>query len=350
MTQSQPLTVTYCIVPRDLAGELHDHLREQWRDDPSIEVIVERRAKHRRGADRRRRPGTPPGGVERRAVRNPQGRRVAERRAAKARVLPRPLPAKARPHANRFLFVQRRLPSGQAAEDVATARLVVEYQIGDRSALEDIYLRYFDRVYAYARMALRDPQHAEEVTQQVFARVVEALPGYELRRGATFRAWLFRVARSTILDARVSPLRAEPLEPAAPEAAESPAPSYAARDALDWLTDAELYRFVERLPASQREVLVMRYLLDMSPREVATAMHRTPQAVGQLLVRALRTVEARIGGGRGSGGSYRSAMLVRARGAPVLSARRLALHGDSRGSARGADLASRARPLAVGAR
>jgi RNA polymerase sigma-70 factor (ECF subfamily) len=345
MMQSQPRTVTYCIVPRDLAGELHERLREHWRDDPGIEVIVERRTDDRRGATRRRGSGPPPGGVERRAVRNPEGRRVAERRAAKTRVLPRPLPGSARQHAHRFVFVERRLPSSRAAEDVATARLVVEYQVGDRSALEDIYLRYFDRVYAYARIALGDPRHAEEVTQQVFLRVVEALPRYELRRGMPFRPWLFRVARSTILEARVSPLRPEREEPAPRGAVESPAPSYAARDALEWLTDADLYRFVERLPASQREVLVLRYLLDLSPREVAAALDRTPQAVAQLLVRALRTVEGRVGARRRPGGSYRSAMLVRARGAPVLSARRLALHGE----ARSANLGSLARRLAVGA-
>ena len=350
MTQSQPRIVTYCIVPRDLARDLHEQLREHWRDDPTVEVIVERRTDDRRRATRRRRTSPPPGGVERRFVRNPEGRRVAERRAAGTRVLPRAVPADVLEHAQRLLFVERRLPSSQAAEDVETARLVVEYQLGDRSALEDLYMRYFDRVYAYARMALRDPGLAEAATQQVFARVVDALPRYELRRGTPFRPWLFRIARSAILDARVSPLRAEPNETAEADAVEPRALSYAAQGALDWLTDADLYLFIERLPASQRDVLVLRYLLGMSPSEVAAALDQPLPAVGQLLVRALRNVEGRIGGGRRPGTPYRSAMLVRARRPPVLSARRLALHGDSRGNSRGTDLASRARPLAAGAR
>src|SRR5437868_5992675 len=170
---SDQRTITYCVVAGDLAEELHEPLRRHWREDPSIEVIVERRASDRRRFDRRRRDAGPPTEGDRRAVRNPTGRRVAERRATKARVLPPPLPRRARRYAGRLAFVQRRLPSSQAAEDVETARLVVEYQLGDRSALEELYLRYFDRVYAYARVALRNSHDAEDVTQQVFAQVID---------------------------------------------------------------------------------------------------------------------------------------------------------------------------------
>ena len=333
MTRRQPGTITYCVLPRELADELHEHLRRHWRDDPGIEVIVDRRKVERRGAERRRRAGKPPAGRERRVVRSEEGRRVAERRAASARVIAPALPRKARPYAKRLAFILRRMPSSQAAEDVDTARLVVEYQLGDRSALEDLYLRYFDRVYAYARVALRDPHSAEDVTQQVFTQVVEFLPRYQLRRGTPFRHWLFRIARNTMLDAREANLRAQPEEPARLELRRERGKGLEGVEALDWLTDADLYMFVEQLPPAQREVLVLRYVLDMSGKEIAEALGRRPDSVRQLLSRALRTLERQLAAvGHGRGRSDRSAMRERTRRAPVLSARRLALSGQTSGA------------------
>jgi RNA polymerase sigma-70 factor, ECF subfamily len=331
MTPGPPRAITYCILPRDLADELHEHLRRHWLDDPTVEVIVERRGEERRSGERRRRKGEPPDGRERRAVRSRRGRRVGERRASSSRALPPPLPRKARRYAGRLVFVLRRLPSSQAAEDVEVARLVVEYQLGDVSALEDIYLRYFDRVYAYARVALRDAHGAEDVTQQVFTRVIEALPRYELRPGTPFRAWLFRIARNTILDSRAAQLRSQPEEPAMLEARRERHESAEASEALDWLTDADLYLFVELLPPSQREVLVLRYVLDMSNNEIAAALDRTSEAVRQLLSRAHRSLERRlVAAGRARGRSERSPMLRRVPCAPVTSARRLALGIEAR--------------------
>jgi RNA polymerase sigma-70 factor (ECF subfamily) len=324
-------TITYCIVPRDLAGELHELLRHHWGDDPGIVVVVERRTSERRGRERRQPGARPPEDRERRVVRSPAGRRVAERRAAKSRVLPPPLPPGARRHAQRLVFIQRRVPRGQTAEDLETARLVVEYQLGDRSTFEEIYLRYFDRVYAYARMAVQDPGQAEDVTQRVFARVLKALPGYRIQGRLPFRAWLFRIVRETILGMRDAQLTGR-REPLAVVEVHQEAASPAAEEALRWLSDADLYRLVERLPASQREVLVVRYFLDLSNEEAAATLDRSPGTTRMLLSRALRNlVEAMAAEGRGRGRSSRSPMRRCAAHSPVISARRRALHGGTRG-------------------
>jgi RNA polymerase sigma-70 factor, ECF subfamily len=342
MTVSEQGTITYCVVPRELADDLHEYLREHWQDEPAIKVVVDRRRDDRRAAARREGPGAPPDGRERRTVRSPHGRRIAERRTPTTRAPAPPPPRKSRRYFERLTFVLRRLPSSQAAEDVETARLVVEYQLGDRSALEDIYLRYFDRIYAYARVALKDSHEAEDVTQQVFMRVIDALPRYRLRAGVPFRAWLFRIARNAMLDARGAQLRTLPEEPAQLEARQERAVSPVAEEALDWYSDADLYQFIEHLPPSQREVLVLRYVLDMSTKEIATALDRTPGGVRQILSRALRTLNRQlVAAGRKRGSTDRSPMIMRTRRTPVLTARPMALRG---GQARASDPALARRP------
>jgi hypothetical protein len=46
----------YCVIPEVLADELHDRMKEYYKDDPNVEVIIDRRKSERR------KPGTPPGG------------------------------------------------------------------------------------------------------------------------------------------------------------------------------------------------------------------------------------------------------------------------------------------------
>src|SRR5437762_841964 len=97
-------TITYCLVPPDLAGELHDLLRRHLRHEPSVEVVVERRREERRQEPHRRaEPLTTP--EERRRVRNVDGRRVADRRGPAMQVEPPgELPAELRAHADRLAF------------------------------------------------------------------------------------------------------------------------------------------------------------------------------------------------------------------------------------------------------
>ena len=318
--------VLYCVIPRDLAPKLHECLRRHWRDERDIQVVVEQRSASRRRGERRNRSEGPP--VEdRRTIMNPDGRRVSDRRAATLTVDAPPLPRRARAFASRLVFIERFEPDAQSLADAATDRLIVQLQSGDKAAMSELYLRYFDSVYAYARIALRDPHEAEDTTQQVFANVLHALPRYEVRRAVPFRAWLFRIARNVMIDALRRRARLEPSDPerigwrrerAAPDEADN---------VLSWITDSDLGIFIERLPTAQREVLVLRYMLDLKSEEIAGVVGRTPKAVRGLQARALKTLEERLVAiGRGPVATRRAPMLMtRLRQVPVMSARRFAL-------------------------
>src|SRR5262249_30158667 len=163
-----------------------------------------------------------------------------------------------------------------ADEDRSSARLVLQFQAGQRVAFDRLYLRYFDRVYTYARVVLDDTHEAEDAAQAVFASALKALPAFRLRTGSPFRAWLFRIARNEVL-ARMNRRRRIDVEDPAPLdrlLGETPA----VERRLLWLTDADLVRFVERLPLPQRQALVLRYMLDLPTALICSVLGRSPQA------------------------------------------------------------------------
>jgi RNA polymerase sigma-70 factor (ECF subfamily) len=320
--------VVYCLVPPDLAG-LHEPLRRHFREDPRVEVVVESRRQDRRGrGERRAGDGAAPGGEERRRVLGAGGRRVGERRAALLEAEMPELPRRARRHADRLTFVERLEPSTQQVEDQDTARLVVRFQAGqDRDAFTTLYRRYFDRVYDYLRVVLRDGHDAEDATQQVFTTVFEALPRYE-RRSQPFRAWLFTIVRNHGLSTLRKSGRFQPVDPAdldeerenggreSPEAAQT----------LDWLTDRDLMLFIERMPLPQRQVLMLRFLFDMGSEEVGQVLDMTPSQVRAIQSRALKFLRKRLAAiGREPRYERRSRMRQREKQALVLRRRRFAL-------------------------
>jgi RNA polymerase sigma-70 factor (ECF subfamily) len=321
----------YCVVPRELAPKLHDPLRRHFHDDPGVEVVVERRARDRRmGLDRRAEAGAAEPATERRRIRNLEGRRVGDRRAALVEVQLPALPRKARPHADRLHFVERVAPTVEQDEDADTARLVTRIQAGYNDGFADLYLRYFDRVYGYLLIALRDRHEAEDLTQQVFVKVLEALSTYERRR-QPFRAWLFTIVRHVAIAHLNRQRRMTPEDPAElARRRESAAPDGEHDEqVLSWIADRELLLFVERLPASQRQVLVMRFMLDLPPREIAEILGTTSDVVRQHQARAIRSLRTRLAGiGRVPQQAKRAAPMRRGiRQAQVLRARRFSLTG-----------------------
>jgi RNA polymerase sigma-70 factor (ECF subfamily) len=323
--------VVYCVIPRDLAPRLHDLLRSHFSAEQRVEVVVERRSVDRRlPGDRRQASEDDLGFEDRRRIRALPGRRVTDRRLALLPVGAPDLPRRARPFADRLVFVERLEPSDLELEDLDTARLIGRIQSGDRDGFVVLYTRYFDRVYSHLRLVLRNREAAEDATQQVFVQVLAALPRYE-RRAQPFRAWLFTVVRNLGLRELTQQRGASTIDPAEIDEARElteldPASEPIALDPLDWLTDRELLLFVERMPLAQRQVLALRYMLGLNHAEIAAVLGKSHSAIRVLHSRALEFLRARLAAvGREPKPGRRSPMRRTLRYAQVLRARRFAL-------------------------
>jgi RNA polymerase sigma-70 factor (ECF subfamily) len=328
--------IIYCIIPGDLADELHESLRAFFREDAAVQVVVEQRSTDRRSPrDRRRRTAAEQVEEDRRQLRARSGRRVEQRRAPERPVDPPKLPPEAETFRDRLRFVERDEPSSLAREDADTARMVIRIQKGDKDLVGPLYLRYFDRVYAYLRITLQDAHEAEDAAQAVFIRVLEALPKYE-RRDVPFRAWLFRIVRNDAINRlrQRQRLTVESPEDLAERGEQVGARTAGAgsEDAIDWIGDARLLAMVERLPLSQRQVVVLRYMMDFNTVEIAELLDRSPEAIRQLHHRAMRYLRQRVTREEDESAGYRrsqrKAVTRLPRPSPVLHARkRVALGG-----------------------
>jgi RNA polymerase sigma-70 factor (ECF subfamily) len=296
-------TMIYCVVPRDLAGSLQDPLRRHFADDPRVEVVVEQRADERRARQERRDVASPAEDPDRRRIHARDGRRMGVRRAPG-------------------------VPSADRIEDVEVGRLVSRIQAGEADLFGELYLRCFDQVYAYLRVAFRDQHEAEDAAQAVFVKVHQALARYDRNRGP-FRGWLFAIVRNHAIDElrrlqRVRATAAGDIE-RHQDGVTEPDAQPADLGALGWISDREILMLVERLPLVQRQVVVLRFMFGFGTTEIGQLLELTPAHVRKLQSRALEFLRLRLTAlGRPSRGKP-SRMLRARKMAPVLRVRRFAL-------------------------
>jgi RNA polymerase sigma-70 factor (ECF subfamily) len=164
----------------------------------------------------------------------------------------------------------RACPAGEKNDrDPAIARAVARAKSGDNDAIRFLYLRYKDNVYGYVLSILRDAHEAEDVTQTVFVKLISVIHKYEPRH-VPFTAWILKVARNVALDS-LRQRRPVPCE----EVIESSRPD----DYLRHDRWRELEQALETLPEDQRDVVVLRHLVGLSPGEIAHRMGRTESAI-----------------------------------------------------------------------
>jgi RNA polymerase sigma-70 factor (ECF subfamily) len=146
-------------------------------------------------------------------------------------------------------------------------------------------------LYRVAFSVLRNPAEAEDVVQEVFLRVLQRQ--HELSGIIEVRPWLIRIALNMALDRRrrIRPGQMDESFAASLVAADLPADQR--------LADASRVRCVldalERLPAKEREALLLSAMDDLSTAEIAAALSKSESSVRSLLFRARTRLRDRLG-------------------------------------------------------
>lgn len=168
-----------------------------------------------------------------------------------------------------------------------TAAVIKRAQFGDTTALTALYEHYNSDVYRYLFYRVGRPQLAEDLTTEVFIRMMEHLPRYR-PTNVPFRAWLLRIARNLVIDhVRKMNVRDHvDLDETMPSDHVGP------ETAVEYnLTIERLQHALQRLTAGQCDVIILRFVADMSVKDVAKILNRSESAVKALQARGIEALQ-----------------------------------------------------------
>jgi RNA polymerase sigma-70 factor (ECF subfamily) len=176
---------------------------------------------------------------------------------------------------------------GEAAARRLVSRAVKRAQEGDREAIGFLYARYSDNIYGYVRSIVHDHHEAEDVTQHVFAKMINVIGKYQ-EREVPFFAWMLRVARNVAVDH----LRRQRMVPV--EEVRSPNLDAGMGDIPGERRINDLKDALSTLPHAQREVLVLRHFVGLSPTEIAKRTGKSEGSIHGLHHRGRRALTAEL--------------------------------------------------------
>lgn len=160
-----------------------------------------------------------------------------------------------------------------------------EAQRGSRDAVEALFRIHWPRAHRAAYLVVHDGAAAEDIAQEGFLAALRAFDRFDRRR--PFGPWLYRIVVNRAIDhARSRGLRREVhADGHEPEAPDEPAPRPYSEEMLAALA---------ALPPDRRAVIVLRYVLDFTPGEIAKALDLPRGTVNSRLRRGLDTLRARL--------------------------------------------------------
>ncbi len=169
--------------------------------------------------------------------------------------------------------------------------LIEQARQGDSDAVAALYRRYVRAITRYVAYRISDDALVEDLTAEVFLRMVEGLPAYQIT-GVPFEAWLYRIAAARVADYYRA--RQRHPEEALTETLHSSQPpaetNLQEREELD-----ELRAALAQLSEEHQTILILRFVERKSHEEVAAITGKSVRAVATAQHRALRRLAELLG-------------------------------------------------------
>ena len=174
---------------------------------------------------------------------------------------------------------------------------------GDRDAMRQLYVRFSPHVHAYVRRIVANRDDADDVTQQTFAKLLTELWRYE-PGDAPFGAWMLRVSHNAAID-HLRRSQAVPWDgvPCGLERVDDTPLEHR----------ASLCEALASLTVGQRDVLVLRHVVGLTPEEIAARLGRSLRSVHCLHHRgraAARSALDELGSPHDEPATHRSSQLI----------------------------------------
>jgi RNA polymerase sigma-70 factor (ECF subfamily) len=192
------------------------------------------------------------------------------------------------------------------AQDVALDRILVDrFRQGDQSAFEQMVSRYWGRIYAMVHQLLRNPEDAEEVTQDTFIRAHRGLVNF--RGESAFSTWLYQIAtnlarnrywywwrrrrdQTVSFDQPIGGDNEATLAEVIPAELETPEDATVTQEFVNRIAEC-----MGKLSPKHREILVLRNVKNLSYEEIAEILQISVGTVKSRIARARESLRAKMG-------------------------------------------------------
>lgn len=156
---------------------------------------------------------------------------------------------------------------------VSDQELINRYLAGNEISLEQLIHRHKSKVYSYILMVVKDKQHADDIFQDTFIKVIHTLRSGTYKEEGKFIQWVMRIAHNLVIDhfrraRRIPVVDFKSDEPNIIDNLRVYDESAEERLIIEQIHQ-DVRSMIEYLPAEQREVLIMRHYADMSFKEIA---------------------------------------------------------------------------------
>lgn len=172
-------------------------------------------------------------------------------------------------------------------------QLVVRAKRGDKEAISALYQAHAQAIYRYIFYRVPTMADAEDLTAEVFLKMVEGLPSYQVT-GVPFEAWLYRIAAARITDFYRRTRRRPQSELTENLTDTGPPPE----EELQRSQEMEALRQVlKQFNEDEQTILLLRFVERKSHKEVADILGKTVSAVKSTQHRALVQLASLMGSG-----------------------------------------------------
>jgi RNA polymerase sigma-70 factor, ECF subfamily len=171
-----------------------------------------------------------------------------------------------------------------------TNEVILQAQQGDAAQIGVLFQQHHRKVFRYLFYRVNDLQTAEDLTSEVFLRMLRSLPNYRLQ-GVSFQAWLFQIAHNLAIDHFRRTASHPNVELQENLVASDPDPDTSVDRNL---TSENLSKALVDIPEEQREVVVLRFIAGLPIAEVAAALNRSEDSVKGLQRRGLAALRERL--------------------------------------------------------
>lgn len=159
------------------------------------------------------------------------------------------------------------------AQTISDQELIHRYLSGNEASLEQLIHRHKSKVFSYIFMVVKNKQHADDIFQDTFIKVIHTLRSGTYKEEGKFIQWVMRIAHNLVIDHFRKSKRIPLLEPSDSEGNILDNLRIYDESVEDRMINEQIHNdvrsLIDFLPPEQRDVLLMRHYADMSFKDIA---------------------------------------------------------------------------------